>query len=145
MDLATRIRAFTLFATHYFELTVLPDLHDGIANVHLDAVEHDDRIVFLHAVKDGAADRSYGLHVAALAGVPQTVIDQARRRLSELETAGGPLTVQHTNNLQPGLFDAIHHPLLDVLEEINPDDLTPRQAHELLYALKELSQQKLDS
>jgi DNA mismatch repair protein MutS len=145
VDLATRIRALTLFATHYFELTVLPDLHEGIANVHLDAVEHDDRIVFLHAVKDGAADRSYGLHVAALAGVPQAVIEQARQRLQELETAGRTVAVDHQPGVQPGLFDALRHPLVDVLEGVNPDNLTPRQAHDLLYILKDLSQQKLDS
>jgi len=145
VDLATRIRAFTLFATHYFELTVLPDMHEGIANVHLDAIEHDDRIVFLHAVKEGAADRSYGLHVAALAGVPQTVIEQARLRLQELETANRNTAVDHQSGTQPGLFDASRHPLADFLEGVNPDDLTPRQAHDLLYALKELSLQKLDS
>jgi len=145
VDLAARIRAFTLFATHYFELTVLPDLHEGIANVHLDAVEHDDRIVFLHAVKDGAADRSYGLHVAALAGVPQAVIEQARRRLQELETAGRTAGAAQHPGAQPGLFDAAPDPLGDFLEAVNPDELTPRQAHELLYALKKLSQQRLDS
>jgi len=145
VDLATRLRAFTLFATHYFELTVLPDLHEGIANVHLDAVEHDDRIVFLHAVKEGAADRSYGLHVAALAGVPQAVIEQARQRLQELETARRTDAVNHSPAAQPGLFDALRHPLLDFLEGVNPDNLTPRQAHDLLYVLKDLSQQKLDS
>jgi DNA mismatch repair protein MutS len=145
VDLATRIRAYTLFATHYFELTVLPDLHEGIANVHLDAIEHDDRIVFLHAVRDGAADRSYGLHVAALAGVPQAVIEQARQRLQELETTRRTPLVDHQPGTQPGLFDAIHHPLVDVLEGINPDDLTPRQAHELVYRLKALSQRRLAS
>ena len=134
-----------LFATHYFELTVLPDLHEGIANVHLDAIEHDDRIVFLHAVRDGAADRSYGLHVAALAGVPQAVIEQARKRLQELENGNCSPTMDHPPRSQLGLFDTSHHPLVEAMEGINPDHLTPRQAHELLYALKELSQQKLDS
>jgi DNA mismatch repair protein MutS len=145
VDLAARIRAYTLFATHYFELTVLPELHEGIVNVHLDAVEHDDRIVFLHAVKDGAADRSYGLHVAALAGVPQPVIEQARRRLQELETARRGAGPDPRPAVQPGLFDAVRDPLADLLAGVNPDDLTPRQAHELLYVLKDLSQQRLDS
>jgi DNA mismatch repair protein MutS len=144
VDLATRIRAFTLFATHYFELTVLPEQHEGIANVHLDAIEHDDRIVFLHAVKDGAADRSYGLHVASLAGVPEAVIEQARRRLQELETAGRSTGVDPQLNVQPGLFDAVRDPVADFLEGINPDNLTPRQAQQLLYELKNLSQQRLD-
>ena len=87
VELATRIRAFTLFATHYFELTTLPDEYPGIVNVHLDAVEHGDGIVFLHSVRDGPANQSYGLQVAALAGVPRKVIDLARKRLGELEQA----------------------------------------------------------
>ena len=85
VELATRIRAFTLFATHYFELTTLPDEYPGIANVHLDAVEHGDSIVFLHAVREGPANQSYGLQVAALAGVPQSIIQRARIRLGQLE------------------------------------------------------------
>jgi DNA mismatch repair protein MutS len=145
VDLASRIQAYTLFATHYFELTALPETYEGIVNVHLDAVEHGDRVVFLHAVKEGAADRSYGLHVAALAGVPQAVIAQARQRLQELEAASLNAAVGSPPRAQLGLFDASRHPLLEALEGINPDHLTPRQAHELLYALKELSQQKLDS
>jgi len=145
IDLATRIRAYTLFATHYFELTVLPEVNEGIVNVHLDAIEHDDRIVFLHAVREGAADRSYGLHVAALAGVPQTVIEQARQRLQELESSDRNAVVDHRPRPQPGLFDATEHPVLEALEGISPDHLTPRQAHQLLYSLKELLQQKLDS
>src|SRR3569623_2612162 len=83
--LAREVRALTLFATHYFELTVLPIQLDGVANAHLDAVEHGERIVVLHAVKDGPANQSYGLHVAALAGVQADVIAAARRRLAQLE------------------------------------------------------------
>jgi DNA mismatch repair protein MutS len=145
IDLATRIRAYTLFATHYFELTALPESYDNIVNVHLDAVEHRDRIVFMHAVREGAADRSYGLHVAALAGVPQAVIARARQRLEELESGGRETVIEPPPRAQLELFDARRHPLVGALEGINPDHLTPRQAHELLYALKELSQQKLDS
>ena len=85
VELATRIRAFTLFATHYFELTTLPEEYPGIANVHLDAVEHGDSIVFMHAVREGPANQSYGLQVAGLAGVPRAVIERARTRLRELE------------------------------------------------------------
>src|SRR5580693_8713033 len=84
-DIATRVRAFTLFATHYFELTTLATEVEGCANVHLDATEHGDGIVFLHAVKDGPANRSYGLQVAQLAGVPANVIVEARRYLEQLE------------------------------------------------------------
>jgi len=139
-QLADQIRAYTLFATHYFELTVLPEQYPGMANVHLDAVEHGDRIVFLHAVKDGPADRSYGLHVAALAGVPQAVITAARLRLKELE--GRPLTTQAgaQNPPQLNLFAAeAPHPALVALTELHPDELTPRQALEALYRLKDLS------
>ena len=144
IDLAARVKAFTLFATHYFELTQLPEQYGDIANVHLEAVEHDDRIVFLHAVKTGAADRSYGLHVAALAGVPKGVIELARERLIDLE--------QHTAH--PGallssqlpLFEAPgEHPLVEALKDIDPDNMTPQQSLQTLYALKELARQALHS
>jgi DNA mismatch repair protein MutS len=145
IDLATRIRAFTLFATHYFELTALPDDFDGIANVHLDAVEHDDRIVFLHAVKDGAADRSYGLHVAALAGIPNDVIARARKRLEELEDAATPSRDESCAVAQPGLFDVpVEHPVVEALDGIDPDSMTPKQAQQVLYTLKDLARQKLN-
>ena len=88
-ELAHRTRSFTLFATHYFELTELPLHADGVANVHLDAVEHGRRIVFMHRVKDGPANRSYGLAVAALAGIPDEVIVRAREILDTLERAPG--------------------------------------------------------
>ncbi|MFO1427367.1 MAG: hypothetical protein U1F11_10450 [Steroidobacteraceae bacterium] len=83
--IATQVRAFTLFATHYFELTALAEEVEGVANVHLDATEHRDGIVFLHAVRPGPASRSHGLAVAQLAGVPREVIAQARRYLEQLE------------------------------------------------------------
>ena len=138
-QLATAIRAYTLFATHYFELTLLPEQYPGMANVHLDAVEHGDRIVFLHAVKDGPADRSYGLHVAALAGVPQSVITAARQRLLELEGQPAPASAAKANMPQLNLFAAeTTHPALAALAEIRPDELTPRQALDILYRLKSL-------
>ncbi len=84
-DLASRIRSFTLFATHYFELTALPSCTDGVVNVHLDAIEHGERLVFMHRVKDGPADRSYGIAVAALAGIPAGVIARARNILATIE------------------------------------------------------------
>jgi DNA mismatch repair protein MutS len=135
--LLTATRAFTLFATHYFELTQLPQEFRQAANVHLDAVEHGDDLVFLHAVEDGPASQSYGIQVARLAGIPSPVIQAARRRLRELEDA----------QLQPGpqgdLF-AAHiptdepppHPALDQLRELDPDTLSPKAALEMLYALK---------
>jgi DNA mismatch repair protein MutS len=138
VELATRIRAFTLFATHYFELTTLPEEYAGIANVHLDAVEHGDSIVFLHAVREGPANQSYGLQVAALAGVPQSVIKRARKRLGELEDAALRHAEQHQAQLP--LFEMVscpESPVLGSLRELVPDDLSPRQALEQLYRLKQ--------
>jgi DNA mismatch repair protein MutS len=142
IELASRIRAFTLFATHYFELTTLPDEQAGIANVHLDAVEHGDSIVFLHALKEGPANQSYGLQVAALAGVPKPVIQRARQRLRELEQTAA----RHADNAvnQLSLFsepcEPETHPAVELLQESDPDALTPRQALDLLYRLKNLTE-----
>ena len=141
--LAHQNRAYTLFATHYFELTTLAEPGSGIANVHLDAVEHGDQLVFMHAVKDGPADRSFGLQVAALAGLPKSVVQQARGRLAELEQQGrdspapslAPAALDQP--MQFGLF-APSSAALDALAAINPDDLTPKQALEALYRLKAL-------
>ncbi len=139
-QMATRITPFTLFATHYFELTTLPEQYSCVSNVHLDAVEHGDTIVFLHAVKEGPANQSYGLQVAALAGVPKAVIEAAKNRLRELEA--GATTEPRPNSApepQLGLFDARPpHPLVEAVAEIEPDELTPRQALEVLYRLKAL-------
>ena len=138
--LAGTTRAFTLFATHYFELTRLPEEHPGIANVHLDAVEHGESIVFMHRVQDGAASRSYGLQVAALAGVPPVVIQQARQRLRLLERqmlrreSGG----KSTPTPQLSLFGETTHPALSALAELDPDALTPEQALAELRRLKAL-------
>ncbi|GAB3353394.1 DNA mismatch repair protein MutS [Lysobacter tyrosinilyticus] len=142
--LAHNNRAFTLFATHYFELTALAEPGSGIANVHLDAVEHGDALVFMHAVKDGPADRSFGLQVAALAGLPKSVVKQARGRLLELEqqnrdTPTPELTPATLDQPQQfGLF-AANSAALDALVAIDPDELTPKQALEALYRLKALS------
>jgi DNA mismatch repair protein MutS len=142
--LASANRSYTLFATHYFELTALATPGSGIANVHLDAVEHGDALVFMHAVKDGPADRSFGLQVAALAGLPKTVVRQARARLAELEQQGRdapstPMTAQALDAPQQiGLF-AASSAALESLAAIEPDELTPRQALEALYRLKSLA------
>ncbi|MDQ2988035.1 MAG: DNA mismatch repair protein MutS, partial [Pseudomonadota bacterium] len=136
-------QSYTLFATHYFELTALAQPGSGIANVHLDAVEHDDALVFMHAVKDGPANRSYGLQVAALAGLPKSVIQQARARLAELEHQGRDAPSTPMTGLalempqQIGLF-APASAILDALAALNPDDLTPKQALEAVYRLKSL-------
>ncbi|HJW46716.1 MAG TPA: DNA mismatch repair protein MutS, partial [Lysobacter sp.] len=141
--LAHSNRAYTLFATHYFELTALAESGSGIANVHLDAVEHGDALVFMHAVKDGPADRSFGLQVAALAGLPKSVVKQARGRLVELEQQNRDAPVPAMTPValdQPqqfGLF-APNSAALDALAAIDPDELTPKQALEALYRLKAL-------
>ncbi|MCS3456280.1 DNA mismatch repair protein MutS [Aeromonas sp. BIGb0405] len=136
-QLASKIGAYTLFATHYFELTKLPDLLPNLANVHLDAVEHGDTIAFMHAVQEGAASRSYGLQVAALAGVPKSVIHQARHKLAELER-GTPLLTGEAGSLPPPQPLPQSHPAVEELAQIRPDDLSPRQALELIYRLKQL-------
>ena len=135
--LATRIKALTLFATHYFELTELAAMLDGVVNVHLDAVEHGDDIVFMHHVQDGAASKSFGLQVAQLAGVPKAVINQARQKLSQLEQQGlAQLEHQPAAASQQQLpLMAAEHPLVQQLAELNPDDLSARQALDLLYQL----------
>lgn len=137
--LAKEIKAFTLFATHYFELTALADEQKSIYNLHLDAVEHGDKIIFLHAVKDGAASQSYGLQVAALAGVPKSVIEQAKNKLQHLENKAYREHQQETGSQQLDLFATTsEHPALAMLETSNPNELTPKQALDLLYKLKAL-------
>ena len=143
--LATHNRAWTLFATHYFELTGLAGEYNGIANVHLDAVEYHDkqrgeRLVFMHAVKDGPANRSFGLQVAALAGLPKSVIADARRTLADLEHGGQPPAgSHHAISAQLPLFSAAEPSALEqALDAIVPDALTPREALETLYRLKAL-------
>ncbi|NKI17143.1 DNA mismatch repair protein MutS [Spongiibacter sp. KMU-166] len=143
IELADRVRAFTLFATHYFELTVLPDSYPLAANVHLGVKEHNDHIVFLHRLEEGPANRSYGLQVAKLAGIPDKVIQAARKKLHELEnqsihpgTAAKPLT----SGPQPDLFSIVEpHAAVEKLQGIDPDGLSPREALALLYELKSLS------
>ena len=140
--LATKKQAFTLFATHYFELTSLPEKISTIANVHINAVEHGDKIVFLHSVKDGPANQSYGLQVAQLAGVPKNVIDQARKKLNQLEQDSRQTPQQgQTLALNLGFneeTDETAEEVKNALGAIDPDELTPRQALDALYHLKKL-------
>jgi DNA mismatch repair protein MutS len=141
-------RSFTLFATHYFELTQLPDSHPTAANVHLSAVEHKDSIVFLHAVQAGPASQSYGLQVAQLAGVPQGVIKAARKHLARLESQALDATpqldlfalpcVEADDDIAPAPENSA---LFDALAAIDPDALTPREALEQLYQLKRMAAQ----
>jgi DNA mismatch repair protein MutS len=134
--IARQVRAFTLFATHYFELTALPELVPGVANVHLDATEHAHELVFLHAVKEGPADRSYGLQVAALAGIPKPVIAQAREYLARLESAQRRPKEALPTEQQIGLFAPPPSAIEEKLRTIDPDKLSPKEALELLYELK---------
>src|SRR5690606_13386693 len=161
--LAQCINAFTLFATHYFEMTALPEQFSNVVNVHLKATEHDERIIFLHAVEQGPASQSYGLQVAQLAGVPAKVIQAAKTQLQQLEqgnhqplsgarpgSSAASAAVAGTSGsgskpaqpalqpLQNDLFATQPSALEERLAEVNPDDLSPRQALELLYELKQL-------
>ncbi len=148
--LAKKTQSLTLFATHYFELTSLPNQLKGVANVHLDALEHNDTIAFMHSVQEGAASKSYGLAVAALAGVPKQVIQLAKQKLTQLEQLSQQTAQLDANPQQDLLFSANLQnvepisPLVEpskveqALAEIDPDELTPKQALEALYRLKQL-------
>ncbi|QIM62103.1 DNA mismatch repair protein MutS [Pasteurellaceae bacterium Orientalotternb1] len=152
--LARKSQSLTLFATHYFELTSLPNQLKGVANVHLDALEHNDTIAFMHSVQEGAASKSYGLAVAALAGVPKQVIQLAKQKLTQLEQISQQTTSLHDSPQGDLLFstEAVdlqnssgNQPLAEpskvelALADIDPDDLTPKQALEVLYKLKALN------
>ena len=142
LELATSVQAFTLFATHYFELTSLPEQCPNMANVHLDATEHRDHVVFLHNIQEGPANRSFGLQVAKLAGVPAPVLAAARGKLAELERREQPAAasaVQSAPQAQVDLFsNAAPSPAVTALEALDVDGLTPREALQALYDLKAL-------
>lgn len=144
-QLLEKNRSYTLFATHYFELTRIVDEFKYAANVHLDAVEHgpenNKAIVFMHKVEEGAANQSYGLQVAQLAGIPKSVVNAAKRKLTQLEN-----NQLASSSAQPDMFavevlskEVAVHPVVSELEIIQPDDLTPRQALEILYKLKNIA------
>jgi DNA mismatch repair protein MutS len=139
--LAEKVKAFTLFATHYFELTALPEKVAGTVNVHLDATEYNDSIVFLHAVQDGPASQSYGIQVAKLAGIPADVIALARQELALLE-AGSSGVISPETQAQPSQTELFLPPvnpeLQKRLESLSPDELSPKQALDLVYELKKL-------
>ncbi|RBP49280.1 DNA mismatch repair protein MutS [Arenicella xantha] len=136
LDLAQHLRAFSLFATHYFEITTLADQLENVINVHLDAVEHGQNIVFMYHVKQGPANQSYGIQVARLAGLPDTVLTTANNKLRELETsqATSP-SPQRSLDLQPPKPVA-DSKLESALKEADLDNMTARQALTLLYELK---------
>ncbi|MDR1349814.1 MAG: DNA mismatch repair protein MutS [Zoogloeaceae bacterium] len=136
-------RCLTLFATHYFELTRLVEDYPTLANVHLDAVEHGERIVFLHALEEGPANQSYGIQVAALAGMPAAVVRAAKKELRKLEekAADNPLQpdlFSSSPRLVPNLPETEPHPALDALAALEPDNLSPKEALNTLYALKKI-------
>ena len=147
IHLAQQVKAFSLFATHYFELTALPQSYPGVTNVHLDATEYGDKLVFLHAVKPGPASQSYGIQVARLAGIPPQVIGAANQKLSQLEAerhvgnppdtgaseAASPIDFQQTD-----MFQRHKSAALEALSDLDVDSLSPRLALEKLYELKEM-------
>jgi DNA mismatch repair protein MutS len=143
--IAAKIRAFTLFATHYFELTSLAGEAPGVVNVHVEAVEHGDKLVFLHSVREGPANQSYGLQVAALAGIPRSVIAQARRYLTELERERDALRTSASPQGELPLFadrgsaaPPAQPAALEALRAIDPNALSPREALDLLFRLQQL-------
>ena len=144
LNLARDIGALTLFATHYFEMTQLSEQLAQVENVHLDATEHDDNIIFMHKVLPGPASKSYGLQVAKLAGVPHQVIDEARQKLNYLEQSEHKQTSAIAKNTlletpqQSDLFSHLAHPIEALLESHKADELTPRQALELIYQMQHL-------
>jgi DNA mismatch repair protein MutS len=151
--IAAKIRAFTLFATHYFELTSLACENSGVANVHVEAIEHGDQLIFLHSVKEGPANQSYGLQVAALAGVPKSVTAQARRYLTELERERDALRTHTSPQAELPLFAPLRSAApvpapaqapsresaaLGALRALDPNSLSPREALDLLFRLQQL-------
>ncbi|KZZ80478.1 hypothetical protein A3766_23415 [Oleiphilus sp. HI0132] len=152
--LAKNIQAYSLFATHYFEMTQLAEEHESVVNVHLSATEHEDRIIFLHNVLEGAASQSYGLQVAQLAGVPDSVIGKAKEKLSSLESTetsepSEPITasniatqatdsISEQNAFQSDMFAQEPSLIEKAFANLDPDELSPRQALDKLYELRRL-------
>ena len=135
-QLLEKNRSYTLFATHYFELTRLVEEFKQVANVHLDAAEHQNGIVFLHQVQEGAANQSYGLQVAQLAGIPKSVVAAAKRKLMQLEKQNIDAGPQVDMFVAPESPEIPLHAVVSELETLEPDELTPKQALEALYRLK---------
>ncbi len=140
--LALKVKALTLFATHYFELTTLVDELTGCENVHLDAVEHGDTLVFLHKVKPGTVNKSYGLQVATLAGVPREVIERAKDKLQQLEQDQTDIpkssTVNPPSKTKDRIIENQHEKMEAFINKMQPDELSPRDALDLIYQLKKL-------
>jgi DNA mismatch repair protein MutS len=139
-QLHDKTQAYTLFATHYFELTEFPATHHGAINVHVSAAESGRNIVFLHEIQPGPASKSYGVQVARLAGMPAAVLNQARQTLEALEAQASTQQAQIDLFAAPVMAEVTTSSAVDLaLEAINPDDLSPREALEALYQLKKMS------
>jgi DNA mismatch repair protein MutS len=145
-----RLGCRTLFATHYHELTELEQTLPRVKNYHMAAVEQEQSVVFLHELRRGGADRSYGIHVAQLAGIPRAVTRRASELLADLERGGAGRADRNgipTSNPQPpspaqlGLFDVAPHPLIEMLRRMNVNELTPIEALTKLYELQKLAKQ----
>ena len=143
--LADQVKAFTLFATHYFELTTLPEKVSGAVNIHLDATEYNDSIVFLHSVQDGPASKSYGIQVAKLAGIPDSVIELARRELAILEAQSPSILMMNEPTGDSKILGQTELYLAPVssavekrIDSLRPDEMSPKQALDMLYELKKL-------
>ena len=137
--LVNQIKAMTLFATHYFELTQLPEQINSIYNVHFDAIEHENTIAFRHTVQEGAASKSYGIAVAGLAGVPNIILKRAKQKLKELESHYQQSATSHVDSSQLSLISIPDESKVELeLQQIDPDSLTPREALDVLYRLKRL-------
>ena len=140
LALANQVQALTFFATHYFELTALPEHHAAMANVHLDATEHEDHVVFLHQIQEGPANRSFGLQVAKLAGVPKNILESAQDKLHELEsgvTAGPPPAQAELFMASTQPASAPPSPTLEALRSLDPDSLSAKAALDRIYQLKQ--------
>jgi DNA mismatch repair protein MutS len=135
--LAKYVKAYTLFATHYFELTGLAEENSVIKNCHVEAREHNDSIVFLYTIKEGPANQSYGLQVAQLAGVPKPVIQRAREKLTALEKNS---VTNHNNKVNPLPLQKLsaNPDIMNLLDQVDPDQLAPKKALEIIYRLKSL-------
>jgi DNA mismatch repair protein MutS len=131
--LAHEIKAFTLFATHYFELTTLADQSPQVQNVHFDATEQHDKIIFLHTVNAGPANQSYGIQVAQLAGLPRSVIHLAKQKLEELESQSLGAHSMPTIKVKE-----VIHPAIELLNSIHPDQISAREALDMIYQMKTL-------
>jgi DNA mismatch repair protein MutS len=136
--LAKQVKAYTLFATHYFELTGLSEENTLISNCHVDAKEHDDNVIFLYTVKDGPANQSYGLQVAQLAGVPKPVIQRAKEKLTELEGKPAQTSSNKRNPSSTTPKISVNPAIMTLLERVDPDQLAPKEALEIIYQLKSL-------